>query len=581
MDDQSTPPKDPQDIENNETGQYGSTEPTTAPELQPESQEDTPVTASSEAATTPETPAASEPAPVALPPTPKKGLRKRTLAGLLVLIVAAAGIASALYLNASNSDPVNDTVAVVQKKDIPLITYNGGPDSDFSAIVPHIDTTNTIVDANRSMFEGLVRYQNTNKIVPLLATGWTNPDSSTWVFTLRHGVLFHTGREMTAADVKASIEASKDTDLGQIVDATIDTVSVIDKYTVKIVTTTPDPVLLNKLTESFIFDTTSGKTDDPINGTGPYVVKPGTTPSATKLELVAFDKYYGGHIYTRALTFTALENAEARAAYEKGTVNFVADTKSSLASIKAPHTTLKRQSIAVQMLPINTLKAGSPLQKKAVRQALYLAIDPAPIENVREETGTPASQIVTVDTPGYNPSVTRPAKDVAKAAQLIKDAGYPNGFSVQFTFFSTPRNLAVAQELQKQLLPIGVTLNPDPITVIDTLVKKVYGGQADIFSVANNSDISDASDVFTQFYHSANYQNDQIDKLLTQASSTQNQSQRLKYLQQASKIGSDDIAVLPLYNVDAYQDAYSPSFVVNRDVPGPVNGVYFWKVYAK
>ncbi|MDB5175178.1 MAG: hypothetical protein JWM81_36 [Candidatus Saccharibacteria bacterium] len=575
MDDQSTPSKDPKNIEINETGDLDTAP--TAPELQ----EDTPET--SEPPAVPEAVAApqiSEPAPTVLPVAPPKRLRKRVVAGALVLLIAVAAAASVFYLNSSD-DPADSAVMVVQKKDIPLITYNGGPDSDFTAIVPDIDTTNTVVDANRNMFEGLVRYQNTNKIVPLLATGWTNPNSSTWVFTLRHGVLFHTGREMTAADVKASIEATKDTDIGKIVNDTIQTVTAVDKYTVKIVTTTPDPVLLNKLTESFIFDTTSGKTDDPVNGTGPYVVKPGTTPTATKLELVAYDKYYGGHIYTRALTFTALENSEARAAYEKGTVNFVADTKSSLASIKAPHTTLKRQSVAVQMLPINSLKAGSPLQKKAVRQALYLAIDPAPIQKVREETGTPASQIVTVSTPGYNPAITRPAQDIAKATQLIKDAGYPNGFSVQFTFFNTPRNQAVAQELQKQLLPIGVTLNPDPISVIDTLVKKVNGGQADIFSVANNSDISDASDVFGQFYHSANYQNDQIDKLLKQAGDTQNQSQRLKYLQQASKIGSDDIAVLPLYNVDAYQDAFNPSFVVTRDVPGPVNGVYFWKVYAK
>src|SRR5689334_2482018 len=72
---------------------------------------------------------------------------------------------------------------------------------------PATDYSNEIIAMN-NMYETLTRYNSqTGKVGPLLATKWSSADGGKrWTFTIRSGVKFHTGRAMTAADVKASIE---------------------------------------------------------------------------------------------------------------------------------------------------------------------------------------------------------------------------------------------------------------------------------------------------------------------------------------------------------------------------------------
>src|SRR5690242_16338265 len=61
--------------------------------------------------------------------------------------------------------------------------------------------------AVQHIFDTLVkRDPKSGEITPSLATGWTNPDPTTWIFTLRQGVKFHDGNPLTSADVKATVE---------------------------------------------------------------------------------------------------------------------------------------------------------------------------------------------------------------------------------------------------------------------------------------------------------------------------------------------------------------------------------------
>ena len=95
--------------------------------------------------------------------------------------------------------------------------------------------------AVQHIFDTLVkRDPKSGEITPSLATGWTNPDPTTWQFTLRQGVKFHDGNPLTSADVKATVErvvAQK----GPVAPlwAQLDTVEAPDPQTVRFKTKAP------------------------------------------------------------------------------------------------------------------------------------------------------------------------------------------------------------------------------------------------------------------------------------------------------------------------------------------------------
>jgi peptide/nickel transport system substrate-binding protein len=431
------------------------------------------------------------------------------------------------------------------------------------------------------LFEGLVRYENKTQIVPLLATGWTNPDDSTWVFTLKKGVKFHTGREMTATDVKASFEAAKNSDSGELYASTIESITVDSPYQVTIKTDAPDATLLKKLVSYFVYDTTSGKAADPINGTGAFVVKPGTTPTADSLELVAFDQYHGGHVYVRSFSFISDKDVKQA----KGTP--YAEKRADIISFSAraaeiPNTRTYNkeevEALGVFHLPLNHLRKG-PLQNLKVRQALVLAVDPDAVSKVRGQQGERASQLVPRSVPGFDSTVETPKRDVAKAKALLTEAGYPNGISIMLTYYAPSKS--TAEELAKEFKEAGITLVLDPQTEIKNLGAKAQGGKTDMYFLTSATDILDASDVLSQYADSANYKNQEVIDLLGLAQKTLDPAKRLGYLKQASHKMAVDVATVPVFSPISTSIIYDPSYVIQRDIANGSNGIYFWKVYAK
>jgi peptide/nickel transport system substrate-binding protein len=234
----------------------------------------------------------------------------------------------------------------------------------------------------------------------------------------------------------------------------------------------------------------------------------------------------------------------------------------------------------VYFLIPNTLKANSPLAKLAVRQAIYEALDPTAIMKADSRTGVPATQFVPQEIPGYNPDIQRPKLDPVKAKSDLAAAGYPKGFSLTFTYFSTHGDMA--KEVQKELSAIGITLNLDAETSGPALQKKALGGGTDMFYFAFSSSLIDSSDVIQPLLvDSANYKNADLNKIYEQASTTLRSSDRLKLLEQANKAAMDDVAGFPLFVPDGIYFAVKSSLVLHTDNLTNYIGVDFWKVYAQ
>lgn len=103
---------------------------------------------------------------------------------------------------------------------------------------------------HQHVFDYLVYFNlDTGKFEPGLASEWKMEDATTWSFTLRSGVKFHNGDPFTGEDVKFTLErVSRDKKLAEAgANRTIKEVQVVDPTHIKIITTQPDPILLNRL----------------------------------------------------------------------------------------------------------------------------------------------------------------------------------------------------------------------------------------------------------------------------------------------------------------------------------------------
>lgn len=511
--------------------------------------------------------------------TASAGGKKRWLSWLLLLVVVAALAIGGWWYYKQHKSSTNAS-NTGQAKDVPLIRV-GFPQADYgTGLYPNMATNDYSFSVNDQIFEGLVRYENKSSIVPDLASDWRNPDAKTWIFTVKSGVKFHDGHTLTAKDVKSSLDnviASK-SDLANTFASTIASVDVTDSNKVKITTTDPDPTLLNKLTFLYIVDANLPKGDEAsLAGTGPYEVKPGTTPTNKGYELVAFDGYHGGRPTTRAITFgNENDYASLVKAFTDHKYDIVGQVSSRGLLQQAPGAKqFKTNESDVDFIGFNLVKPG-PLQNKKVREAIRYTINAKAIGESRGATVTSLSQMIPPSIPGYNPAIPTYKQDINKAKQLLTEAGYPNGLTLRYsTSSSTPETTA---EMLKEFKAVGITLTPDQHQDFNEFINYFSGGEAEMFSVDYSSDTLDGLDIYTTTLSTSNYNNPKLTALFDQAATEVNPAKRLKLLQEAAAIIDQDIPTVP---ISTQTDTWlmNKNYVIQQDLPSSYLPVYFYKVH--
>lgn len=506
--------------------------------------------------------------------TPKKKMIFVVITTLLVVI--AGGIIG--WIISSESHLLKKSQS--SKKEIPkLVIANQGKKNDIYPIRINSDYANV---QNFQSFEGLVRYEDETKIVPALASSWSNPDELTWEFNLKKNVKFHTGRIMTADDVVYSYEIAKNIGfLGETHLNSISSITIKSPTIIEIKTKYPDPVLLNKLNFMLIVDKMSeGKRASPIYGTGPYTIKPNTTPSEKKIELVAFDKYHEGRPMTRELTFIQRETDDELA-------QVILDKKVNIAGeiTGKKNKKLDKKNIvyrgvpdaSVTILVLNTTKPG-PLQKVEVRQAIRSAIDIPTLIKESNIPATPVSQLLVKLLPGHNPEINTPKRDLEKAKELLAKAGYPNGLTLELVDGGDTSNIYKSL-LPKQLAEAGITIKHRSISDFSTYLDELFSGNIEIGALSYSSDTLDGADVFSATTLQLElYQSEKLENLISEASKTTDTKKRLSLLQDAGVYVNQEVPVIPLFNVSRgwYMDK---DYKMKRDMPNSGMGVYFWKAH--
>jgi peptide/nickel transport system substrate-binding protein len=406
---------------------------------------------------------------------------------------------------------------------------------------------------------------------------------TTWEFKIRKGVKFHNGEEVDAEAVKFSFERIVNPDLKvrQGPNFTrLDRVEAIDKHTVRIITKKPWPILENQLaSEGSIVPPKYFREKDaaflaknPV-GSGPYKFVTWAKDEAITLEANA--SWWGGAPKVKTLVFRPIpEHATRVAALQAGEVDIVTNVPPHLVKQIESDPKLyvsRAPSVRVIYVSISTHKYDKehrvlgpvdwPTKDKRVRQAINHAVNADEIiANVLEGNGIRTATVLTSKHFGFDPKLQPYQHDVAKAKQLLTEAGYPNGIDI---VLNSPdgrylKDKEVAEALAGQLTKAGIRTTVKTFewgTYLNQMQYVHGGGPMSLFGWANTT--WDADGTLTPIFRSgrvfSNYFNEPYDRLLGEAATTVGPKARQALYTKALQILMDDAPAIPLYQqVDIY-----------------------------
>ncbi len=327
------------------------------------------------------------------------------------------------------------------------------------------------------MFNGLVRFApgtiDPARIEPDLATSWeASPDRKTWTFHLRRGVTFHAGYgELTADDVVFSLlrAANPKTSAFATDFAAFDTVEAPDPATVRITLKQAVPSLLGIVTnyaggyivcKRAVDERGEGFARAPV-GSGPFAFR-SLAPNQS-LNLVAHDAYFRGAPKLKAIVYRFLPSDASRdLAFQSGELDLTSGVQDQTwinRMHRMPHVVVDVfEPGELSQLSLNV--TAKPLDDIRVRQAIAYAVNrPELVQWKGRDVARMPESVIPIGYLGFTADNGLPQHDLAKARQLLSDAGYPHGLTIKMIHTQLPDMLATMQVVQAQLQKAGITLD--------------------------------------------------------------------------------------------------------------------------
>jgi peptide/nickel transport system substrate-binding protein len=426
-----------------------------------------------------------------------------------------------------------------------------------------------------NVFNGLVRYkQNSLDVEPDLAERWrVSPNGKVYTFFLRKGVQFHAGHgEFTARDVKYSLErilnpATRSRYRESL--TIIETIEVVDPYTVRIILKAPSASFLagalafrpgyivsqkavEQLGERFQFN--------PV-GTGPFRFVSYTPRQELVLE--AFPQYFRGAPQVQRVVWKVVpEENVASLALQKGEINHMI--------VRDPQVfkQLERDSrVAFTATPttgwweftMNTRR--KPLDDVRVRRALAHAVDRDTFtKTLLEGLGAPAYSVIPPGMVGHTNDVEKYPFNVQRVRQLLAEAGHPNGFRINVVYEPAEFADLIATALQQWFKAVGVDLQLVKLEAGAWTARR-QSGDYDI--TISGTTRFDPDQFLTEQFHSGSFPPggnhsyySAIDAMIEAQRTAINARERARILGEIQKKVAQDVPFVPLFN-PVYVTAYA------------------------
>ena len=503
--------------------------------------------------------------------------RSRWITSLLTVVLFLSAGATGLVGNAMAQD----------EGDRPVLRF-GVNAADLSTLDPHFASgtqDRTVVDM---VFNGLVRYVpgNSAEIEPDIAVAIPEPEivdgKQVWTFELRDDVMCHAGPDteaypLTADDVVYSLQKSADTErsayAGEYAGMTVEKV---DDHTVTITMDNPlsSTLFLPKIANyagGFIVCAQAaeamgdeGLATHPV-GTGPFMFESYTPQNS--VVLTANDDYFRGAPKLGGVEVRYMPDTSSR---ELGLQSGELDAASGLSEAQWVERINAEGNLIADVFGvgeaafINLNVTQEPLDDPLVRQAIALAVS-------RDEHtalyGEPVAENIYSVVPaelmpgGLTQEEAEAAgvayeQDIERARELLAEAGYPDGFSMDLITSEMAAYRANYEVLQAELAEIGITLN---LTVVDhatmheqirenvnpIVIYVAYRPNADVYLTNffhSDSIVGEGVSPITNFSHYA-----EIDDLIEQARAETDPAAQEELWKQANIQILEDVAAIPLH----------------------------------
>ena len=433
-------------------------------------------------------------------------------------------------------------------------------------------------DVIKNMYESFVEVTGDGTVVPALAESWEPlADNLGFRFHLRHGVKFHSGREFTAKDVKFTFEQLLLPDnkgglnapyLDVVVGADamrdgtateLTGVKIIDDYTVEVAFTAPD--VLFPIYPIYLFD--SGVIEDSgpdwatkvSAGTGPFKFESWTR--GQDVHVLAFDDYRKGAPAIDGVHFMVVPDSNtAMSMYETGELDVLIADAALIRRIRGDET-LKSQAVVSAPAQVRYIAMNQdlypPFANVKLREAVCTAFSqPDIVEGIYQGQGFPLYGAITPGVAGYNPDVPVIPYDPDHAAELMVEAGYPNGEGLPPLKFSDlesskTRNLYLVSQFQEVL---GM---PVELEVLErgAMLSNMNAHQLPFYPWGWSADYPDGLNFLKDLWYSGSsynkgYSNPEYDAIIEEAEVTADEQARYKLYKAAEKVLLDDWGMCPL-----------------------------------
>lgn len=422
-----------------------------------------------------------------------------------------------------------------------------------------------------NVYESLIKLNDDGSLENLLAEDYeVSDDGLTYTFTLREGIKFHSGDDVTAEDVKSSFEriVAEDSQAARKSSyAVVDSVETPDERT----------VVFNLSAKSISFPyfmsyvwIVNPDLEDPqadTDGTGPYTFEEWRRGSS--LTLARNDEYWGDPAANAGVTFNYFTDASALGnALLTGQLDLVT-------AIQSPDSLVPFEdnddfqisegtSTTKQLLAFNDRNA--PFDDPRVRKALYSAIDREKLlDAIWDGRGTLIGSMVPPTDAWYEDLTDLNPYDPDLAAELLAEAGHEDGFTFTRHTPNYDPHPQVAEFVKSELAKVGVTVDIKIITA-DEWYSDVFRERA--FDATLQEHVNDRDVVWyanPDFYWG--YDNAEVQRLVGEAEQADTEEEQAEKLKEANRIIADEAASLWLF-------LYPQIVVAGSDVDGfPVNGL--------
>jgi ABC-type transport system substrate-binding protein len=446
----------------------------------------------------------------------------------------------------------------------------------------------------KSLFDGLMDYvPGTTDLRPGLAESYEiSEDGLTYTFRLRPGVLFHNGREMTAEDVKFSLDRVTDPetlspgagffsaiegfDAAMAGEAEgLSGVTVADPQTVQIRLSRPDATFLHVMALNFasIVPREAAGEDfgrQPV-GTGAFRLAEWTTGQSLVFEKNP-DYWREGVPYLDQITFeVGQEPVVALLRLQNGEVDVPGDgiPPAKFQEVMADPAQAERVVQGGQLhtgyITMNVTQP--PFDNPQVRQAVNMAINKDRVVQIINGRAVPANQPLPPTMPGYTEGYEGYAYNPEGAKALLAEAGFADGFETELFVMNTDPNPRIAQAIQQDLAAIGIDASIQSLAQAN-VIEAGGAGTAPMIWSGGMAWIADFPDPANFYYpilgcagaveggwNWSKYCNEELDAMAAQADSMSDPAQSDERLQMWSDIYMrvmEDAPWAPVFHEERY-----------------------------